>query len=74
MPPRHNRYAPVIASLGALLLSAPLLAGDAKTSSENEMQMMDSDKDGKLSATEHATGAETDVRDDGRQPGPAGDR
>lgn len=54
---RRYRQVPVFAALGGLLLAAGAVAGDAQSSWDNEMQMMDANHDGKISAAEHAAGA-----------------
>ena len=56
---RRYRYVSVVAALAGFAASGLALADDGKMSSgsDHEMQMMDTNHDGKISADEHAAGA-----------------
>lgn len=52
-----SRYVVVFASLAGLALGGTALAGGGEHGANHEMTMMDTNKDGKISAAEHAAGA-----------------
>jgi hypothetical protein len=56
---RRFRHVPVVFAVVGLASAGLALAGDEKMSSgsDHEMQMMDTNHDGKISAAEHAAGA-----------------
>jgi Ca2+-binding EF-hand superfamily protein len=53
----RSRGISIVATFAGVMLSAAVFAGNAQTSWDNEMEMMDANHDGKITAAEHVTGA-----------------
>jgi len=53
----RSRGISIVATFAGVVLSAAVFAGNAQTSWDNEMQMMDANHDGKITAAEHEAGA-----------------
>jgi hypothetical protein len=64
-PFRIGTYSGIV-MLGTLTLASPSFAAEPQSATADaEFRKMDTNKDGKVSASEHAAGGEANVRNDG---------